>query len=227
MYPSVSWFAFSITGVVLFIFMILMLSASGLRRNRRFRSLAIAWNRLFVYRVSIFTVAGAFLCALNDWAVLPVVALVWFLFEYTRVAKYRRGVLIWPALATGAFLLAFDFMIENFGYVLGFWSSSNSRCFVLYVPLEVMLACLFGGSAWALLVFQIYKNWRFVTLHSILWSLGGCLGEWYLNLTNLMQYGRGWTFFPHTFLSYLATWLILHETSSFCQKTYERDLAQV
>jgi len=216
--PFLNLFLFQIAGVSLAVVATLLLAVLKRSNKPVLEGLAIFWNRWLVYRIAVFTIAGASLCVVNDWIVLPVATLLWLLYESMAPKKHVTKAILASALATGLFLMVFDFIVENLGYVLGFWSSLHSHLFVLYVPLEVMLTCFLGGAAWALLISSIRKTWRFIILNSTIWAIGGCFSEWYFNLYALMQYSNGWTFIPHTFIGYFLTWLILHAFNITMQK---------
>ncbi|MCJ7579832.1 MAG: hypothetical protein MUP98_04775, partial [Candidatus Aminicenantes bacterium] len=79
-----------------------------------------------------------------DWPILvlssiPFAALATWIYS-KRIKK------IWKhALLLGIFLMTFDWIFENLGAHFGFWFSYDSAFFVLAVPIEVMIAALFGG----------------------------------------------------------------------------------
>jgi hypothetical protein len=112
------------------------------------------------------------------------------------------------AALVGVFLVAFDFLFENSGTMLGLWRSSGSIFPVLTVPIEVMIICLFGGTAWAL-----YLPRKFNLLHTILdillFATFGTYGEYVLMQNGMMMYYQWWTSI-HAFAAYAGTWIILH-----------------
>ena len=166
---------------------------------------------LMILIKSILLVFGGFLfVVIQDWLILPIVAIIWFLVEYWNLEPSKRKKLLIPSFVVGIFLMVFDFIIENLGFVYGFWESMNSHLFVLYVPIEVMLTCVFGAAAWAIFSYANHKNKFFIILNTIIWSIGGTAGEWFLNLIGFMSYGNGWLSLPHAFISYIITFLILH-----------------
>ena len=165
-----------------------------------------AFNALISFTILL---CGALFFYLSpNWLILPISAFVWFLFEVLlrRINIKNLG----AAFSMGTFLAAFDFLVENFGAYLGLWVSRNSLFFVLAVPIEIILTCLFGGAAFYLLLSSFKWNVKSVLFNSFVWSMGGMVGELYLNMIGFMRYGNGWTSFPHAFFAYLITWLILH-----------------
>ncbi|MDE1847303.1 MAG: hypothetical protein KGH52_04590, partial [Candidatus Micrarchaeota archaeon] len=78
------------------------------------------------------------------WDILLLSAIVWFALE---ALKNRKGLA--SALKIGAFLLVFDFIFENSGWIYGLWQT-HSMFAVGVVPVEVMGIALFGGAAWAM-----------------------------------------------------------------------------
>jgi hypothetical protein len=151
---------------------------------------------------------GAIFFFYPNWLILPATAFSWFLLEIYFTSNPKMG-RIKSALFLGLFLLIFDFIIENIGALYGFWVTKQSHYFVLAVPLEVMITCLFGGASFSILISSIKWNYRTLSLNLILWSIGGTISEFYLRLVNLMEYGNGWLSFPHAFISYLLTFIIL------------------
>ena len=120
--------------------------------------------------------------------------------------------------------VVFDFVFENVGtLVFGYWGTRGSSLFVLAVPVEVMLTCFFGGTAWALYVLSAHnsfainhqslssKSLRFylTLLDLIFFGAGGAAAEWCLIQRDAMYYAGGWTT-PHAFVAYFATWTMLH-----------------
>jgi len=167
-------------------------------------------NKLFFSRILILVIGGFFFYIFQDWLILPIFAIIWFLFEYKKLKFSKRKNMLKISLIIGVFLMIFDFVIENLGYTYGFWVSKQSYLFVLYVPIEVMLTCFFGGAAWTLFAYPRFGDRKFVIFNPILWTMGGTVGEWFLNSINFMTYGNGWLSLPHAFLAYLFTFFILH-----------------
>jgi hypothetical protein len=165
-------------------------------------------TKLLFSRILLLVIGGSFFVVVQDWLILPAVASIWLLFEYKLLKTFR--IHFFKVIQVGIFLMIFDFILENLGYLLGYWISMQSHLFILYVPIEVMLTCLFGGAAWALFSYPNRGNRNFVIANSVIWSIGGTAGEWFLNLINFMSYGNGWRSLPHAFATYLCTFFILH-----------------
>ena len=112
------------------------------------------------------------------------------------------------AFFIGVFLMAFDFAVENIGGFLGYWKTYGSAFPIYFVPLEIMLVCVLGGTAWAL-----YLPEKFNIVYSIFdilfFSFFGAAGESLLIQNGLMHYYGGWTS-VHAFFGYAVTWIILH-----------------
>jgi uncharacterized membrane protein len=113
----------------------------------------------FVLEFAIFFFGlGAFLVPSSvpfNWWIIPFVSILLFLFEHRK--NTRKNLKI--ALIIGIFLMSFDFMFENVGtLLLEYWGTSGSSLFVLAVPIEVILTCFFGGTAWALYVLSVHAS---------------------------------------------------------------------
>ncbi len=154
-----------------------------------------------------------------NWWIIPSVAVLLFLLEYTRGKKDNLK----AALLIGTFLMVFDFAFESIGSWLGFWGCYGSSLFVLAVPIEVMLTCLFGGAAWYMYVTSVsletaimFKG-RFnrsiilplILLDLLFFGIGGSTAEWCLMQRGFMYYSNGWLTF-HAFLAYFSVWAMLH-----------------
>lgn len=155
-----------------------------------------------------------------NWWIIVSVSLLLFIFEYRKATRKKLRV----ALLMGVFLMVFDFAFENVGtLVFGYWGTNGSSLFVLAVPIEVMLTCLFGGTAWALYVlsahalfvarYQSHSNtplrYSLILLDLFFFGVGGAAAEWCLIQKGAMYYAAGWTT-PHAFVAYFATWTLLH-----------------
>lgn len=167
-------------------------------------------DKPFLFRTSILVIGGFFFYVFQDWLILPIVAMIWFLFEYRQLKISKRGNMLKISIILGLFLMIFDFVVENLGAIFEYWVSMNSHLLVLAVPIEVMLTCFFGGAAWLLFAHPRRDNRKFVIFNSVLWSGGGTAGEWFLNKIRFMAYGNGWLSLPHAFSAYLLTFFILH-----------------
>ncbi len=137
-----------------------------------------------------------------SWSILLLSAVGWFALEAGNDRKRLVN-----ALKIGVFLLLFDFLFENSGWVAGLWET-GSAFHLGVVPIEVMGIALFGGAAWAL-----YLPKKFSLAHSIadsaIFALGGSLGEWLLIRQGLFQYHLWWTSVL-AFIAYFCTWVLLH-----------------
>jgi hypothetical protein len=165
-------------------------------------------NRNVIASFLLLFTGGATFFLYPNWLILPVTAFSWFLLEVHFVSNPRMG-RITHALILGLFLLAFDFIFENIGASYGFWVTKRSYLFVFAVPFEVMLTCLFGGASFSILMSSLRWSPKTIFFSLILWAIGGTVSEFYLRLVNLMEYGNGWLSFPHAFISYIVTFIIL------------------
>ncbi len=167
-------------------------------RTREFRKLVI----LTVYFVILALVIHSVDLGQLSWYVVLVSALAWFGLE----ARENRGRIL-NAMKVGAFLLIFDFILENSGWLLGLWYT-KSQFAVGVVPLQVMGIAFFGGTAWAL-----YLPRKFDLRHSVsdclVFATFGALGEWLLIGQVLFVYQQWWTSYD-AFAAYFLTWVILH-----------------
>jgi len=154
-----------------------------------------------------------------NWWIIPSVAILLFSLEHIR----GNGDNLRAALAMGAFLMIFDFAFENIGTWLGFWGTYGSSLFVLAVPIEVMLTCLFGGAAWYMYVTSVSQEaaMRFkerfnrsiilplIMLDLLFFGIGGSAAEWSLIQRGFMYYSNGWSTY-HALLAYFSVWAMLH-----------------
>lgn len=137
------------------------------------------------------------------WLILLASAIAWFDLE----AKNRKKGELQNAMKIGAFLLVFDFIFENTGWIFGLWQTWSAFA-VGVVPIEVMGIAFFGGTAWAL-----YLPKKFSMMHSLIdsfiFGFFGALGEWLLIQQGLFAYYHWWTSML-AFATYFGTWLLLH-----------------
>jgi hypothetical protein len=155
-----------------------------------------------------------------NWWIIPSISVLLFLFEFRKSTLGNLK----AALFTGAFLMVFDFIFENVGtLVFGYWGTHGSSLFVFAVPIEVMLTCFFGGTAWALYVLSAHnsfvrnhhsisgKSLRFylILLDLVFFGAGGATAEWCLIRRNVMYYAKGWTT-PYAFVAYFTVWTMMH-----------------
>lgn len=158
----------------------------------------------FIFGAVYGLVAGSLLFLLN-WNFVVLGALS---FAFVASLIYKKDLRIFKyALILGVFLMVFDWVVENIGAMLNFWYSFNSSFFVLAVPIEVMIAAVLGGFAFALFMPRKF-NLKYILLVSLLVGIGGAFGESRLQLIGLMTYGGGW-FWPHAVISYFLTWVLL------------------
>jgi hypothetical protein len=137
-----------------------------------------------------------------SWYVILVSALAWFILE----ARENRGRLT-SAMKVGAFLLIFDFIFENSGWVLGLWYTT-SQFHVGVVPLQVMGIAFFGGAAWAFCLPRRFNFWH-LAVDCLVFATFGALGERLLIGQVLFVYQQWWTSYD-AFGAYFLTWVILH-----------------
>jgi len=177
---------------------------------------------VFFFGIGVFIVPSSLPF---NWWMLPSVSALLFLMEYRNGDRKNLR----PALLVGTFLLVFDFIFENVGTkIFGFWGCYNSSFFVLAVPIEVMLTCFLGGSAWCMYTLSVsadvaikFKNkfdksivYPLILLDLVFFGIGGSVAEWCLRQRGLMYYSNGWTML-YAFISYFAVWFILHIITNF------------
>ncbi len=167
-------------------------------RTREFRKLAVLTGYFVFLGVLLYYVRLGQL----SWYIILLSALVWFALE----ARESRG-RITEGMKVGTFLLVFDFVFENSGWLAHLWYT-KSQAAIGVVPLQVMGIAFFGGTAWAL-----YLPKRFSLAHSVLdcllFAFFGALGERLLIGQVLFVYQQWWTSYD-AFVAYLLTWMVLH-----------------
>lgn len=137
---------------------------------------------------------------------LATIAAIWCMAEL-RLNRKDIGAVRRAALV-GIFLMALDFAFQNSGWLLGLWQTHGSVLAIGVVPVEIMLICLIGGTAWALYLPRSYD--RLQTLMDILvFATYGTLGEYMLRLIGLMEYYQWWNA-GWAFLAYALVWVLLH-----------------
>lgn len=137
-----------------------------------------------------------------SWYIILVSALVWFGLE-VRGNRVRVS----DAMKVGAFLLIFDFIIENSGWLAGLWYT-KSQLAVGVVPVQVMGIAFFGGTAWALYLPRKFNLWHSVA-DCLVFASFGALGEWMMIGQVLFVYQLWWTSLD-AFAAYFLTWVIMH-----------------
>lgn len=140
------------------------------------------------------------------WQILSTLAVLWFLveiyYEKPDVSRIKKAFLI------GLFLMLFDFLVENSGKVLGLWEGYQSLQFILFVPIEVVILCFFGGTAWSLYLPKKF-NIDYTVYDIVIFSTFGALGEFILIKNGILAYMNCWTSL-HAAIGYAITWIILH-----------------
>lgn len=139
-----------------------------------------------------------------SWDLLLASAILWFAIQF-RDAKHRKR--LSNALKIGAFLLVFDFVFENSGWLAGLWQT-HSILAVGVVPIQVMGIAFFGGAAWASYLPKKFNFWHSLT-DCVVFATFGALGEWLLIQQGLFTYSLWWTS-AFAFSAYFLTWVILH-----------------
>ncbi len=176
-----------------------MTSAKGaFARTREFRKLVLLTVYFAVLAAVIYTTPLGQL----SWYVILVSALAWFGLE----ARENRGRLA-DAMKVGAFLLIFDFIFENSGWLAGLWYT-KSQVAVGVVPVQVMGIAFFGGAAWALYLPRKFNLWHSVA-DCLVFAAFGAIGEHLLIGQVLFVYQQWWTSYD-AFAAYFLTWVILH-----------------
>ncbi len=137
------------------------------------------------------------------WPVLVGSALVWFVIEAKRAGWKKTKM----SFFVGLFLLIFDFIVQNTGWVFGLWEVEGMFS-IGVVPIEVMFIAFFGGSAWALYMPEKFW-WRHSLVDSFVFSFFGTLGEFLLIKHGYFVYPSGWTSL-HAFFAYFITWWIMN-----------------
>lgn len=166
--------------------------------TREFRKLAL----LTVYFVFLAIVLYYVKIGQASWYVILVSALAWFGLE----ASENRG-RITNGMKVGAFLLVFDFIFENSGWLAGLWYT-KSEFHVGVVPIQVMGIAFFGGTAWALYLPRRFNPWHSL-VDCLVFATFGALGERLLIGQVLFVYEQWWTSYD-AFLAYFLTFVILH-----------------
>lgn len=139
------------------------------------------------------------------WLILLASAFIWLIVE---LSKKKEKKLITAALMLGIFLMLFDFVVQNIGGYLNLWHVDITALHVLYVPIEVMLLCVVGGTAWALAQPKKPEAAN-ISADILLFSVFGTVGEFVLMENGLISYEPPWTS-GHAIVSYFLTWIILH-----------------
>lgn len=173
-----------------------------------FREPAVIYTCIII---SFFLVAAVFAAELVSpfviwWSIAGLTA-GWFLLEHNLHKEVSPSRVEWAAYL-GIFLMAVCFLFHYGGALLGLFGTSHSSYPILNVPLELMLAFLFGGAA-----LYIYLPRRFDPIFSLmditLFAFLGAIGEAILIRNGMMAYSAWWT--PaHAFAAYACIWVVLH-----------------
>lgn len=176
------------------------------------------WD-LYVLIVVLASVAYAtFLVTPFTWLALPLASIILFLVQQRKPNSRNRTAF---CIGVGIFLAFFDLVFENVGSYSVFWVSSQSVFRVSAAPLEVIVACVFGGAAWAMFSLSVrndslkgetkplLSSFGLIVLDTAFFAIGGTLAEQFLVLAGAMRYSNGWSW-PHALISYLTTWLVLN-----------------
>jgi len=147
---------------------------------------------------------------MNFWLTMVLPSILFFM-VLTLIFRKKESYRIKIGLLVGLFLMVFDFVVENLGKIFGFWESFYSIQFVLAVPIEVMIICIFTGANWAMLL-PVKRDPKFSILYVL--TTGSVLNyiEDYIimSLGYMSPHANGWTPFI-CWLSYITTVFILHE----------------
>ena len=174
-------------------------------------------GEMFYCRLTLLTLVAlfSFLALVFKPEVIPRPLMLWTL-VLCAVGWLLIEMYVWKgspekikqAFMVGMFLLVFDFIVENSGWIFGLWETHNSLFAIGIVPIEVMLICLIGGAAWAL-----YLPRKFSVVHStmdiMVFAFFGALGEHLMRQAGLMSYYQWWSF-VWAVMAYALTWMVLH-----------------
>lgn len=137
------------------------------------------------------------------WSVFMLGALCLFVYSFIM---YKKTVVKYFLI--GAFLLVFDFIIETTGGILGLWVSTGSLLLIGYVPIEVMVMCLFGGTGWAIQFDNRVRYKDHYLFFLIVSGICGAFGEQILIECGVMSYGNWWNLYC-ALVAYILTSLLL------------------
>ncbi|MCX8202638.1 MAG: hypothetical protein N3G74_02440 [Candidatus Micrarchaeota archaeon] len=153
---------------------------------------------------------------MNIWVFLLFTALgIWgtvYLIAKERTPKSKLRELTSRAVKLGVFLLAFDFVFENAGLLLGYWNTSGSILQIGAVPIEVMGIAFCAGFTYAVL-FQKRFDWQLGFFSSVWIAAAGTAIEAILVGFEVLNYAGGWTSL-HAFAAYVVAFMIMHKANS-------------
>jgi len=152
------------------------------------------------FAISSGIIAGTFIYWMLVFAAMAFLAVEMYSWrkEPARITK---------AFLVGIFLLVFDFGFENAGWILGLWQTHYASVAVGVVPVEIMLVCLIGGTAWALYMPRKFNQLQ-STMDVLTFAMYGAFGEFMLIGAGLMTYYAWWNSWL-AFAAYALTWVIL------------------
>ncbi len=179
-------------------------SGRTLADNKSSRNTLLAL--IVIFTLLAFLIQASIVAGAAVYWLLVICAVGFFLIE----AYYRRDepLMIGKAVFIGFFLAVFDFAFQNAGWLLGLWQTSGSILMMGAVPIEIVLICFIGGTAWALYIPKKYN--RFYTVMDVLvFAAYGALGEYLLIFAGLMSYHAWWNSW-WAFAAYACVWLVLH-----------------
>jgi len=150
------------------------------------------------------------LVGMSLWIFLLITAIaLWaVIFYFKRPDKTTRK----RAVKLGLFLLVFDFVFENIGYVLGLWEATGSIYRVIAPPIEVVGIALLAGYTYSVL-FPKKFDWNLGLASSLLIAVTGVAFESILIGEKLLAY-TGWWDSYFALVSYFVTFLIMHKINS-------------
>jgi hypothetical protein len=151
------------------------------------------------------------------WTIFVIGALLFFTYAVWDTRKERFY--IFPYFILGVFLLIFDFFVETVGGFLNFWVSRESIFPFGFVPLEVMVMAVFGGTAWVTQVRKL-KGISQYLYFILFWTTGGAFGEQILLFNGMMEYRTGWNLYL-AWIAYLITWIILIAMTKLVEELIE------
>lgn len=161
---------------------------------------------ILLFTLMAFAISTGIIAGNAIYTMLVIAAAGFLLFEaYIHRSEPDR---IMKAVYIGIFLMAFDFVFQNAGWMLGLWQTFDAAIVIGVVPIEIMLVCLLGGAAWALYLPKRYD--RIHTLMDVLtFGVYGAFGEFMLIGAGLMAYYQWWNSWL-AFASYALVWVLLH-----------------
>ena len=159
---------------------------------------------------------GDEMLSMSIWLFLLFTAIgIWgtvYILARDNTPKTKMKNIIPRAIRLGIFLLVFDFIFENIGSILGYWSTSGSLLQLGAVPIEVMGIAFCAGFTYTIL-FQKKFDWQLGFFSSIWIAAAGTAIEAILVSSNVLVYTNGWTSL-HAFIAYWFAFMIMHKVNS-------------